>query len=381
MTGTDDAAEALKKQLNLLTLQASVTAKQKEMATLSTTAFDAPKGTTTIDGVTTVEGLLLAYRTMEKLAANISDRVKAASPSRVMIYNPADFKAIDALRTFRIQYDLIQAGMDEAAITAKAALQTGQSSSATPKSIVGIPVIGTIISSTLQLATLFRVDASIKESKIEIEDQVLAITVAGALKRLHIDVYNTSIMPILTEDDHKTNLLVQRLDQLTALRFELAGLGNDLAAATKAGGTANASPPGTTTNVAGLISAADKVTAASATFDMFVAALCKLDDASSTTKLAQLLEAGKLEKLLDDKVVFLWLKSVAAGGSSQTRKNIFRTTLSFSGGAIVSYAIYRRHGELLEAATLPLYSGWVKLEDLPSGGLIAPPTTCSMQGF
>ena len=59
------------------------------------------QGTIAVDGDAPIEGLLLAYQSVSKIAAKICERVLTHKPSLVLMHNPADFKAIESLRVFR----------------------------------------------------------------------------------------------------------------------------------------------------------------------------------------------------------------------------------------------------------------------------------------
>jgi hypothetical protein len=68
---------------------------------------------------------------------------------------------------------------------------------ATATAITAFAVFNGLLSSGLQLLSLFRTDQEIKSYKIEVEDQVLAITVAGYLKQGGaFDVFASTIVPV-----------------------------------------------------------------------------------------------------------------------------------------------------------------------------------------
>ena len=105
--------------------------------------------------------------------------------------------------------------------------------------------------------------------------------------------------------------------------------------------------------------------------DRFIAAATTVDEKSGAS-LLQLLASS--EKMAADHrgAYVLQLKSIAAGGNTYTKSNAFSTNFRFSGGAIVSYLLVDGDtGTVAASGTFPEYGGYVKSDDM-QGFLRAP---------
>lgn len=323
------------------------------------------KGTISVDGETPVEGLLLAYQSVDKIAAKICERVLKHQPRCVLMHNLSDFNAIKTFKAFKVESDLVRSDLQRVATDVRKLLDdlTGR------KLLVSGAVIGAGIASALQLASLFRVDYKLKYSKLEIEDQVLAVTVAGAIKKAGKPVYNTALVPLASQDASHQSVFGE-LDELKKLRSELVGLGDRLHALIgdqEAAKTTTEAPNDPVKSRRSEVYA--RVVAAVAGVDAFVNNLSRIDETTNVSRLSQLIDAQDLIALMDDKTFVLWVKAVAAGGGSRSRESTFFSDLTYSGGAIASFALYGRDGELLEADTISMYSGFVRIGNLPEGEL------------
>ena len=142
---------------------------------------------------------MLAYQTISDIADEIATRVigdedwSANNSNRILIHDPADFKSIEALRTFQLQTGalkhlfgrLVEEGARIVEPTTRLAFAGA------------ITAPGALILSGLQLLSSLRVDQQLRGSKIEVEDQTLAVAVAGALRKRGVRVYDADIFPIV----------------------------------------------------------------------------------------------------------------------------------------------------------------------------------------
>ena len=317
------------------------------------------KGTISVNGDSPIESLLRAYQAISDIADEIATRVisdedrSANNSNRILIHDPADFKSIEALRTFQLQTGALKhlfgRLVEEAARFVKPTSRLA---------IAGaITAPGALISSGLQLLSLFRVDEQLKGSKIEVEDQALAVAVAGALRKRGVRVYNTDIFPIVPKPRPESQIVIPALKELIELRTKLVALGDELAALTGAG--ADLKP-----NKGNAGKLHERTVAAIAALDAFEDGLAKLDEKSGLSPMSQLVAGESLLGVLDERTRILWLKAVAAGGCSHSKEGTFKGDLTCSGGGIACYALYSHSGELLEANIITAYAGDVRMHRL-----------------
>ena len=157
------------------------------------------EGTISVGGDRPIESLLLAYQAISDIADEIAARVvgdgdrSVNDSNRILIHDPAEFKSIEALRTFQLQTGALKHLFGRLVEEADRIVKP-----TTRLTFVGaIAAPSALISSGLQLLSLFRVDQRLKGVKIKVEDQTLAVAVASALRKRGVLVYNTDIFPIV----------------------------------------------------------------------------------------------------------------------------------------------------------------------------------------
>jgi hypothetical protein len=380
------------------------------------------KGMISIDANAPIESVVLAYQAVGKLADHIGSRVRDVNKNKapILFHNPADFLALAELRAFEKLADVFQKTLTD--LIAKAKKLTGDDlfdasrknlelfSLAAAGGLVG--AIGGFISSGLQILSLFRADNEFKNYKIEVEDQVLAITVAGRLAPF-MPVFSSGIVPV---EPAAGSEALKTLKKLKDLRIELEGAlallgqgGKDNEESVSSHG--NAGAHGDTDNekrkddkdASSLDPLAEiaeelkrvgnrkvkdekaspasglraEIVKALKDFDSFVDGLSKVDEKTGASRLSQLLIGENLSAILAKGAYILWLKAVAAGGAAHAKTTTASSELTYSGGATASYAIFDSRGQLIEADTKPMYGGYVRVEDLPyvKIGLFGEPPT------
>lgn len=93
------------------------------------------------------------------------------------------------------------------------------------------------------------------------------------------------------------------------------------------------------------------------------AALTKTSDQSGMALIQSLVLAERLATNMKG-AFLLQVKPIAAGGTTHASTTIFGTSFSFSGGAIVSYVLYKPDGLVATAGTVPVFAGLVKEKKL-----------------
>lgn len=98
----------------------------------------------------------------------------------------------------------------------------------------------------------------------------------------------------------------------------------------------------------------------------FLAALTK-PDSNGTTPLVGLLRAQAFKKAVTEKMTIVNVKFVAAGGNNVIKKNVFYSTLRFSGGVIAEYLLADTSGYLVGSGVVSCYGGQFGEDDIQNG--------------
>jgi hypothetical protein len=349
------------------------------------------KGTVSVNDNAPIESLVLAYQAVGKIADSICASVAARSTGPILIHNPADFVALGEFRAFEQQAEFFERLLSQLTdavrkLGAETVFGGREANLIAETAAVVIGAIGSAINSGLQILSLFRADNEIKNFKIEIEieEQVLAMTVAGRLAAKNLPVFNSALVPI---EPPAKSAAVDRLMRLKAQCLRLSEALNDKSGkaeprAEKDKATHEPDAEGRTYDQGlpiGLAEASGEVIKQSSSeaelragvaeaiknCEAFLNGLVKLDEKTGTSKLSQVLLGENVHALLHQRACVLWLKPVAAGGSAHAKTSTFNSALSYSGGAIASYAIFDHQGRLIEADTVPMFGGKVNIENLP----------------
>jgi len=324
------------------------------------------KGTITIDENAPIESIILAYDAVDKIADKICENVRAKieAGSAILIHNPADFAAIQDLKVFNRQAEVALSLMN--GILMEAGGQPVTPATTGHTAFAGaLAAAGAIITSALQLMSLFRADHQIKNYKVDVEDQVLAMTVSGKL--VHEDknedknkntnkVYNTALIPLELDAEPKESASLKKLEELKATRALLIAAGDN-----------KLKNKDTNEKEKALF---QRIVEAVKEFDAFELSLFKIDEKTGLSRMVQFPAAEAVLKLLrDEKPYILWLKAVAAGGGTHAKDTAVFSDLTYSGGALAIYALYDKSGVLKEAMPISRYAGIIHLRDLEKGVL------------
>jgi hypothetical protein len=347
------------------------------------------KGTITLNDNAPIESVILAYQVVRKLALAITQRMnhyykkndqdKKQVP--VLIHNPTDFSTLSELHVFRAlatDFETMFKGLiDEANQLEPHSVpdETGTGQQNDFSATIAVAAIGGLISSGLQLASLFRADHEIKNFSVVIEDQVLAMTVAGQLVQNEFKVLNSAITPASPFADSEVMKSLARLNtdrsKLNAALLILQSRGiatpaeGGSASSTQSSGQTSPSHQsgprlGAAPNDKDTQKRADlvaRIKDALKSFDSFRDGLSKVDDKTGTPPITRVLAGELLHSRLKTGVYVLWLKAVAAGGAVHAKVSTFDNSVTYSGGAVICYAIFDGAGNLLEADTIPMHGG------------------------
>jgi hypothetical protein len=95
----------------------------------------------------------------------------------------------------------------------------------------------------------------------------------------------------------------------------------------------------------------------------FIAALTK-PDSNGITPLVAMLRAQALKKAKGDGANLLHVGFVTAGGNNIIKRNIFHSSLRFSGGVVAKYLLVDTDGYLAQSGVVACYGGQLKEDDI-----------------
>lgn len=395
-TGADTPKEtpevtALKQQNAVLNLQVEAAqARQKLLTATFPSDVKALDGTIKVDGDHPIESQMYAWKAVNDVATQIARDVKA-SATKVLIYNDSDVNLLVGLGSFKAQLNLLKTQLDQEAKAAQTAASDADAANA--PAMAAIPAIAatpfvasSIIKSTIDLISLFRVDVSIKAKDLNITDLAFFSAVAGALQAKNVAVYDGAVIPPMFRDpDSAVQATLQELDGLIGRLNEsdkkldgaLDKLKTALETITQEITDAKAAqPPKSTTErerqqqkITGTIDKANaekgKIRATEDAYNTFRVALLKTDDALGLTPLAKILRAEKLDRCAQD-AYWLMIKVAAAGGAYRTKRWLWKSEISYSGGVIAHFTLFDPQGKVVASGVHSGYNSSPMSED---GGL------------
>lgn len=334
-----------------------------------------------------VEGKILSYQAMDRIAAVIARDVSAhakpaaAGPaSAIVIVNDKVLNAVQQARSFKAAAAQLTKAIDDVVVPVLAAdnAQCNQPQ----QGGAGVGVLGGI-DVAVQIAQIFKVDRSLEGSDVTLDDFALALSVLAKLKATQTGrvVLASTYLPLglqvstpgaaagslskqlddLTDGQVK---LEQRLAEISRRRDKLAAREADTVmklpdACKKPFDDARRTYTSVETQAKSLKDRADKL----------VAAATSIDATSGAPVLQSMLQAEALATTYNG-AYLLHLKPIAGGGTTYTKKNLLWSSVGVGGGAIVAYLLTggADGGAAVTSGTVSEYGGFVKPEEL--GGFL-----------
>ena len=332
-----------------------------------------------------VEGKILSYQAMDRIAAVIARDVaahakstaasldKPASP--IVIVNDKVLNAVQQARSFKAAAAQLTKAIGDVVVPALAAdnAQCNQPQ----EGGAGIGVLGGI-DVALQIAQIFKVDRSLEGSDVTIDDFALASSVLAKLKAAQTGrvVLASSYLPqglqvstpvaaagsLSKQLDDLTDGQVkieQRLAEISRRRDKLAAREADTVvklpdACKKPFDDARRTYTSVEAQAKSLKERADKL----------LAAATAVDATSGAPVLQSMLQAEALATTYNG-AYLLHLKPIAGGGTTYTKKNLLWSSVGVGGGAVVAYLLTGgADGAAVTSGTVSEYGGFVKPEEL-----------------
>jgi hypothetical protein len=326
------------------------------------------KGTITPTSLS-IEGRMLAYRAAGKIAEQIATAVQTASPTSIVMYSEKDLLALAEYQAFTMQVSVLEDNLKKLS-EPTVSLPLPAEPRPCPGPTVSPAVAPLVVAeSALALLGLFKTDITVTGQEVTLDDFGVTSLVASQLlaKKMKV-IYPPSYYPNVFSKaqsvtpnvyarlkDLRTSLQ-QKIDKFTPIKSEL----DKRLESSKCKSFWRPDAKRVDEFLAELQKTASIVGDA-------MAALMKADATSGVPKLATYVRAEQIAAGATDQAFVLQIKPITAGGNSQVAKNIFYSTLSFSGGATISYMLFKPSGEVAQANTVSWYGGYVKAGDLSQG--------------
>jgi len=337
-------------------LRAENAAGEAQLAKLDLNTSNAPENKVTIEGDPPTESMILAYRTLTKVGDRIANEFKRIKHeySRIVLLNSDFCRVLRELSMAKRNLAVLTEHFNSAVNNFEDRLELAQRETA----LSTMAVAGAAINSALELAVLFRVERSFKYSKFDSDNEALVSAVAGALLKKGIDFYDPSKILACNAAEEVKNRISSGLIALQRHRMQLLALKHRIDA------EKSASPQADEARLKILEATFLEVAATVEEIEAAIALFVKPDETTGLTAFARLLEAEQLAGALE-KTALLSLKLVSLMGATRSKRGLFSTSLAFSGGCVVSFALSDISGKVLAAEVIPAYSGYVDADQLP----------------
>lgn len=354
--------------------KADAEAAKARLGSIDAARFGKPEAEATD---TKFEGKILAYNAVRRIAVRIANDVAPVARGRtVVIYSEKELNAILQQRAFATNLKTLNQQMSSYFLPD---LPSDRDDCVEPtaKGGGGLGPLGSI-DVALQVLQLFRTDKKLQGAEFSPDEFAVAMTVLPHLRLGGVAqvVYpSTYLAGAFSDDAGDIFAKSQTVVQLNALGDNMVTIDEWLAKiAERKGKIAKRSedkkkmPKACATvfpqDLATLDFHEARIKGMKARGDKFIAAATTVDEKSGASLLQLLASAEKMA--LDHRGAYvLQLKSVAAGGNTYTKSNVFTTDFRFSGGAIVSYMLVDgQNGTVVVSGTVPEYGGYVKAEEL-----------------
>jgi len=318
-----------------------------------------------------IEGKILAYRAADKAADQIAAAIRTAlagqTPSRIVFLSVKEVTNIALLQAFDQQATLLLDQVSQLQIPGGIPRPCPEGGAEGPRALALAPP-GVAIDAALTLLRLFKTDRTLVGEDVTLDDFAIVALLVGKLNGIDI-VYPPSYFPdafgsgVVAAVYDKFNKLAQAQSTVANVQDRIAAKKQEIADRKTQAGKDKACAAMLDADAARLEEFANKVSVFKEALSEVNTALTKTSDQSGMALIQSLVLAERLATRMQG-AFLLQVKPIAAGGTTHTSTNIFGTSFSFSGGAIVSYVLYRPDGIVATAGTVPVFAGLFKDEKL-----------------
>ena len=318
-------AEAKKKTLTAILPESEVTALE---------------GKLTIDDKVTMGCKILTYKAMSEIAFQISQEIKNIKENtgikRVVICNPDDVRSGWLYKTFIEQVKLLKKQYEE--VIRPPTEEPKPEAVATAAIAVAVPAV---LKSMVDIASLFRTEIDIKGKKIEIVYEAVVAEIASALNSVKV----RTIYPVFINEI--PNKVLGDLWELERLKIEADQKIEEWSADE---------------------TLMDKVAVLknlNIQYEMILTGLEGVEEKTGIKRLETLIKGGIISTELDkEDTDALYLKVIDGGGNNKVTRSLWRSgRLSHSGGAIITYFLLSKDGNINASKTLYNFTSYKEFEN------------------
>lgn len=289
-------------------------------------------GKLTIDDKVTMGCKILTYKTMSEIAFQISQEIKNINENtgikRVVICNLDDVSTVLLYKIFIEQVQLLKKPYEEAIKPPKEEVK--------PEAVVpmaamaAIAAVPAVLKSFVDIASLFMTDIDIKGKKIEIDYEAVVAEIASALNSDGI----TTIYPVFINEIP---------DKVLGDLLELQGL--------KVEADQKIEEWSANETLMDKVAILKKL---NIQYEKILTGLVGVDEKTGIKRLETLIKGEIISTELDkDNTDALYLKVIDGGGNNKVTQSLWRSgRLSHSGGAIITYFLLSKEGNIKASKTL-----------------------------
>lgn len=318
-------AEAKKKTLTAILPESEVTALE---------------GKLTIDDKVTMGCKILTYKTMSEIAFQISQEIKNIKENtgikRVVICNPDDVRSGWLYKTFIEQVKLLKKQYEE--VIRPPTEEPKPEAVATAAIAAAVPAV---LKSMVDIASLFRTEIDIKGKKIEIVYEAVVAEIASALNSVKV----RTIYPVFINEI--PNKVLGDLWELERLKIEADQKIEEWRANEK------------------FMAKVAVLKNLNIQYEKILTGLEGVEEKTGIKRLETLIKGGIISTELDkEDTDALYLKVIDGGGNNKVTQSLWRSgRLSHSGGAIITYFLLSKDGNINASKTLYNFTSYKEFEN------------------
>lgn len=318
-------AEAKKKTLTAILPESEVTALE---------------GKLTIDDKVTMGCKILTYKTMSEIAFQISQEIKNIKENtgikRVVICNPDDVRSGWLYKTFIEQVKLLKKQYEE--VIRPPTEEPKPEAVATAAIAAAVPAV---LKSMVDIASLFRTEIDIKGKKIEIVYEAVVAEIASALNSVKV----RTIYPVFINEI--PNKVLGDLWELERLKIEADQKIEEWRANEK------------------FMAKVAVLKNLNIQYEKILTGLEDVEEKTGIKRLETLTKGGIISTELDkEDTDALYLKVIDGGGNNKVTRSLWRSgRLSHSGGAIITYFLLSKDGNINASKTLYNFTSYKEFEN------------------
>jgi hypothetical protein len=320
-----------------------------------------------------IEGKILAYRAADKAADQIATAIipvikaQEANKQKIVFLSAKEVANVSLLQAFNEQAALLLAQVPKLVIPSD--IPRPCPKPAPPKYRAEEFIApGVAIDAGLTLLRLFKTDRTLVGEDVTLDDFAIVALLAGKLGGYQLvyppsyfpDAFGSAAAPQVYETFNK---LLEAQFTVANLQDRIAIKKQEVADRKKQAEKDEACQKILDADAARLDALSSQASVFKDTLTQVNAALTKTADPSGIALIQSLALAERLATNMKG-ALLLQVKAVAAGGTTHTSTNIFGSSFSFSGGAIVSYVLYTSSGLVARAGTIPAFAGLFKDEKI-----------------